>query len=161
MNENERLQVIRVKTNPSSKPKARWTAKDATRHNKKASTPRLKRMWAHTANSEFARLPGTVKAREGRAIAAANAVIDRARPRKNAGRAHRRTAPREPRSSYIIEVMHEKKGIYHFCYWTGKKLVNSRSHAKHFARSQLAEDEARKVMKNRAPSYRFARVVPA
>lgn len=55
-----------------------WTPRDATRHTKKASTPKLKRMWAHVATGELKRgLP------EGRAIRAANAVV--ARPGHAAG----------------------------------------------------------------------------
>ncbi len=50
-----------------------YTPADARRHNKKAKTPRLQRMWAAVWNGEFER-----HGDEGRAFAAANAAIDRA-----------------------------------------------------------------------------------
>jgi uncharacterized protein YdaT len=49
-----------------------WTAKDATRHTKKAKTPKKKRQWAHVADSMLSR-----GASEGAAIRAANAVVKR------------------------------------------------------------------------------------
>jgi hypothetical protein len=47
-----------------------WTAKDAYRHTKKASTPDAQRQWAHVANSEL-----KSHGDEARAIRAANAVV--------------------------------------------------------------------------------------
>ncbi len=48
--------------------------RDATRHTRKADTPKRKRMFAHVANSMMDRgMP------EGRAIAAANAAVGRSK----------------------------------------------------------------------------------
>jgi uncharacterized protein YdaT len=47
-----------------------WTAKAAKRHTRKAKSPTAKRQWAHVANSMLKRGMS-----EGRAIAAANAVV--------------------------------------------------------------------------------------
>jgi len=47
-----------------------WTARDAYRHTKKASTPGLQRQWAHVANSELERTGD-----EALAIRAANSVV--------------------------------------------------------------------------------------
>ncbi len=49
-----------------------WTAKDATRHTKKARTAKQKRQFAHVANSMLRR-----GASEGASIRAANAVVKR------------------------------------------------------------------------------------
>lgn len=50
-----------------------WQPRDATRHTKKASTPKLARMWAHVANGELKR-----GLSEADAIKAANAAVARA-----------------------------------------------------------------------------------
>jgi hypothetical protein len=47
-----------------------WTAKDAKRHTKKATTAKKKRQWAHVADSMLAR-----GASEGSAVRAANAAV--------------------------------------------------------------------------------------
>lgn len=47
-----------------------WTARDAYRHTKAASTPDLQRQWAHVANSELERTGD-----EALAIRAANGVV--------------------------------------------------------------------------------------
>lgn len=47
-----------------------WTAKDAKRHTKKATTPKKKRQFAHVANAMLASGKG-----EGAAIRAANAAV--------------------------------------------------------------------------------------
>jgi hypothetical protein len=49
-----------------------WEPKDATKHNKKASTPEMQRQWADVANSELQK-----HGNEGLAIRAANSVIKR------------------------------------------------------------------------------------
>lgn len=47
-----------------------WDAKDASRHTKKAKSPKAKRQWSHVANSMLQRgYP------EGTAIAAASGVV--------------------------------------------------------------------------------------
>ena len=51
-----------------------WNAKDATRHDKKANSPKLKRQWAYVANSELARTGD-----DATAIKAANAVVAKSR----------------------------------------------------------------------------------
>lgn len=51
-----------------------WTSKDATRHTKKATTPKKKRQFADVANSVLAKTGD-----EGRAIREANAVVARKR----------------------------------------------------------------------------------
>jgi hypothetical protein len=48
-----------------------WTARDAYRHTKRASTPSAQRQWAHVANSELAKTGD-----EARAIRAANSVVN-------------------------------------------------------------------------------------
>lgn len=50
-----------------------WTPADATRHQKLATTSRLKRMWTVVANAELAKHGDDAKA-----IKAANAVVHRA-----------------------------------------------------------------------------------
>lgn len=49
-----------------------WTARDAYRHTKKASTPALQRQWMHVANSELEK-----HGDDALAIRAANAVVAR------------------------------------------------------------------------------------
>ncbi len=49
-----------------------WTAKDATRHTKKAQSPAAKRQWKKVANSVLAKTGN-----EGRAVASANAAVNR------------------------------------------------------------------------------------
>ena len=51
-----------------------WTPKDATRHTKKAKSPKAKRQWAHVADSVLAK-----GGSEGAAIRQANAVVKRRR----------------------------------------------------------------------------------
>ena len=51
-----------------------WTPSDATRHTKKANTPKKKRQFADVANSVLAKTGD-----EGRAIREANAVVARKR----------------------------------------------------------------------------------
>lgn len=56
-----------------------WANTDATRHTKKANTPKRKRAWAKIANSvrgnsKYGRTP---KSREGAAVRIANAAIKR------------------------------------------------------------------------------------
>jgi uncharacterized protein YdaT len=47
-----------------------WSSKDATRHTKKAKSPKAKRQWAHVANGMLERGHD-----EGTAIAAADSVV--------------------------------------------------------------------------------------
>lgn len=47
-----------------------WTPKDAYRHTKAASTPKLQRMWSHIANSVL-----ESSGDEARAIREANAMV--------------------------------------------------------------------------------------
>ena len=47
-----------------------WTAKSATKHTKKAKSPKKKRMWADVANSVLMRTGN-----EGRAVRSANAAV--------------------------------------------------------------------------------------
>lgn len=54
-----------------------WTAKDATRHTKKADSPKKKRQFAHVANSML-----KAGKSEGAAIRAANAAVARNRSKK-------------------------------------------------------------------------------
>lgn len=54
-----------------------WTSKDASRHTRKASSPKAKRAFAHAANSVLRRTGN-----EGRAVRAGNAAA-RASSRKN------------------------------------------------------------------------------
>lgn len=49
-----------------------WDAKDASKHTKKADTPKKKRQWAHVANSALERGDS-----EGSAIRQADAVVSR------------------------------------------------------------------------------------
>lgn len=49
-----------------------WTPSDATRHTKKANTPKKKRQFAEVANSVLAKTGD-----EGRAVREANAVVGR------------------------------------------------------------------------------------
>lgn len=64
-----------------------WSARDATRHTRKANTPKRKRQFAHVANSMLRR-----GASEGSAIRAANAVVKRSGNRKKrTKRRYRRT----------------------------------------------------------------------
>jgi hypothetical protein len=51
-----------------------WNPSDATRHTKKATTPKKKRQFADVANSVLARTGD-----EGRAVREANAVVGRKR----------------------------------------------------------------------------------
>lgn len=51
-----------------------WTSRDATRHTKKANTPKKKRQFAHVANAVLASTGD-----EGRAIREANAAVGRKR----------------------------------------------------------------------------------
>ena len=53
-----------------------WTAADAKRHTKKATTPGLQRRWDSTANSVLARTGD-----EGKAIRIANYAVKRGRKR--------------------------------------------------------------------------------
>lgn len=55
-----------------------WTAKDATRHTKQASTPARARLWRKVGNERLA-----AGASEGSAIRQANAVVRRAGARTN------------------------------------------------------------------------------
>jgi len=54
-----------------------WTAKDATRHQKKAKSPKRKRQWSKVANSILERTGD-----EGRAVRGANAAVKKAGKRK-------------------------------------------------------------------------------
>ena len=54
-----------------------WQPKDATRHTKKASTPKKERQWSDVADSVLQRTGD-----EGRAVREANAVVKRAGKRK-------------------------------------------------------------------------------
>jgi hypothetical protein len=54
-----------------------WTEKDATRHQKKAKSPKRKRQWAKVANSILARTDD-----DERAIRGANAAVKKAGKRK-------------------------------------------------------------------------------
>lgn len=54
-----------------------WTAKDATKHTKKANSPKAKRMWAHVAESGRKR-----GLSEGQAIRQANAVVAKRKKKK-------------------------------------------------------------------------------
>lgn len=59
-----------------------WSAGDATRHTKKAKTPRSKRAFAHAANSVLASTGD-----EGRAVRAGNAAAAKsARKHRRSGR---------------------------------------------------------------------------
>ena len=49
-----------------------WTPEDAPRHTKLATTAKLRRMWAHTANGELDH-----HGDEGLAVRAANGVVKR------------------------------------------------------------------------------------
>jgi hypothetical protein len=60
-----------------------WAAKDATRHTKKARTPKAKRQFAHVANSILARTGD-----EGRAVRGANAAVKRSS--RKSGRSRRK-----------------------------------------------------------------------
>jgi len=53
-----------------------WTAKDAKRHTKKATTPKAQRQWADVADSVLKRTGD-----EGRAVRAANAVVSKRKGR--------------------------------------------------------------------------------
>lgn len=53
-----------------------WTMADASRHTKKADTPKEKRQWAAVANSVLKKTKN-----KGRAIAAASSVVANASPR--------------------------------------------------------------------------------
>ena len=64
-----------------------WGARDATRHTKKARSPKAKRQWSHVANSMLRRGKS-----EGAAVRAANAVVKRGK------RKGRRSARRGRRS---------------------------------------------------------------
>lgn len=61
-----------------------WGSKDATRHTKKARSPKAQRQWSHVANDALAR-----GASEGSAIRQANAVVRRG-GRSRARRSKRR-----------------------------------------------------------------------
>jgi len=54
-----------------------WTAKDAPRHTKKAKSAVAKRQWEHVSNAVLERTGD-----EGRAVAAANAVVARRKGKK-------------------------------------------------------------------------------
>ena len=54
-----------------------WTAKDATRHQKKAKSPKRKRQWAHVADSMLKRTGD-----DGAAIRAANAVVKKSQAKR-------------------------------------------------------------------------------
>jgi uncharacterized protein YdaT len=58
-----------------------WSPSDATRHTKKADTPRRQRMWADVANSEL-----KATGDEARAVRAANSAVakDVAKKRRKA-----------------------------------------------------------------------------
>ena len=58
-----------------------WSAKDATRHTKKASSPKKKRQWAHVSNSMLER-----GASEGAAVRAANAAVARSGRKSRRGK---------------------------------------------------------------------------
>lgn len=62
-----------------------WKPKDAQRHQKKANTPKKRRMWAHVADSMLERTGD-----EGKAVRAANSVVKKAGKRKK----HPRSKPR-------------------------------------------------------------------
>ena len=56
-----------------------WGSKDATRHTKKASSPKKQRQWSHVANAALARGQS-----EGAAVRQANAVVKRGGGKKKA-----------------------------------------------------------------------------
>lgn len=55
-----------------------WTAKDASRHTKKAKSAKSKRQWSHVADSVLKRTGD-----EGRAIRAANSVVKKSKRGKS------------------------------------------------------------------------------
>ena len=57
-----------------------WTAKDASKHIKKAKSAVAKRQWAHVANSVLAKTKN-----DATAIREANAVIDRRKENQKTG----------------------------------------------------------------------------
>ena len=59
-----------------------WLPEDAPRHDHKADTPHLCRLWSEVANSVLAETGD-----EGRAIRAANAAVAKARKREGRDRA--------------------------------------------------------------------------
>ena len=63
-----------------------WSAKDASRHTKKAKTPKAKRAFAHASNSVLERTGD-----EGRAVRAGNAAAARSAAKSKRG-AKRKTA---------------------------------------------------------------------
>jgi hypothetical protein len=54
-----------------------WSPSDATRHTKKARSPKAKRQFAHVANAVLAKTGD-----EGRAIRSANAAVAKRRKKK-------------------------------------------------------------------------------
>jgi hypothetical protein len=84
----------------------------------------------------------------------------RVRKKRRAAPARRRRSP-APKRRYAVEVLHQSGHNAHFYFWDGKQLTPNRTRAKTYASEQDALKEARKCMKNRAPAYRLARVVPA
>jgi hypothetical protein len=58
-----------------------WLPDDAPRHDHKADTPHLRRLWSEVANSVLAETGD-----EGRAIRAANAAVAKARRREGRDR---------------------------------------------------------------------------
>ena len=59
-----------------------WTAADAIRHDKKATSPKKKRQWASVANSILKRTGS-----DSRAIRGANSVVKKAQSKRNRKRA--------------------------------------------------------------------------
>jgi uncharacterized protein YdaT len=59
-----------------------WTAADATRHDKKAKSPKRKHQWASVANSILKRTGS-----DSRAIRGANSVVKKAQSKRNRKRA--------------------------------------------------------------------------
>jgi hypothetical protein len=58
-----------------------WGPKDAERHTRKANTPRLKKMWAATANSVLADYDD-----EAKAVRIANGVVADAKQKRKKGK---------------------------------------------------------------------------
>ena len=61
-----------------------WSAKDATRHTKKATSPKRKRQWSKVANSVLSR-----GASEGSAVRMANAAVKKSKQKKSESVKHR------------------------------------------------------------------------
>ena len=63
--------------------------------------------------------------------------------------------------AYVIEVMSEKNKLFRFRYWSGRKLVTTRTGALKFPSETSANAAARRIIKTLPAEYRFVRVVPA